>query len=58
MPRRISGLNQLGVIVKTIENISGENIEIDRNDLSGRIYVTRLIQAGKILKTGKLVVSQ
>ncbi|MBI3502793.1 MAG: T9SS type A sorting domain-containing protein [Bacteroidetes bacterium] len=47
--------NQLGQEVKTIENISGQTIQISCTDLSEGLYFVHLKQEGKILAVQKLV---
>ncbi|HET6227227.1 MAG TPA: DNRLRE domain-containing protein [Bacteroidia bacterium] len=48
--------NIQGQLVKTINNISGQEIEVLRDDLSSGIYFIRLIQNNKLILTEKVIV--
>jgi hypothetical protein len=48
--------NVCGQLVKCIDNISGNEIRIGRDNLESGIYFIRLEQAGRIITTEKLVV--
>jgi hypothetical protein len=49
--------NAYGQKAKTITQISGYKIEIDRGDLASGIYFIRLTQDNETFKTGKLIIT-
>ena len=48
--------NAFGQKVRTINNISGDQIKIERDNLSKGVYFARLTQEGKIITTNKLII--
>ncbi len=48
--------NACGKHVLSIINISGQTIELQRDNLSGGVYLVRLMQENKIIATDKLVI--
>jgi Secretion system C-terminal sorting domain len=49
--------NSFGQTVKQMQNLSGETIAISRDNLSAGLYFVRLIEKGKVIITGKLIVT-
>ena len=49
--------NSFGQIVKQIENLSGQTITLQRDDLPSGLYFLRLTQDNKVITTEKLVIS-
>ena len=49
--------NSIGQVVKTMENITGQNIIIDRDDLKSGIYYIQITENGKIISTNKIIIS-
>lgn len=49
--------NTFGQRVKQIENISGQTISLQRDNLASGIYFIRLIQDNKVLLTNKIIIS-
>jgi photosystem II stability/assembly factor-like uncharacterized protein len=52
----LSIYNALGQEVKTINNISGKEITLQRDNLPEGIYFIRLVEGDKIIANGKLIV--
>jgi hypothetical protein len=48
--------NTLGQEIKTLENISGNEIKLERDNLSSGIYFIHLVENDKIIGTGKFMV--
>jgi hypothetical protein len=48
--------NMYGQKIKTTNNISGDKIKIDRDNLPGGIYFIRLTQDNKVIATDKLII--
>jgi len=53
----LSIYNMFGQNVKTIKNISGDKIKIDRDNLSCGVYFVRLTKDNKVIATEKLVIT-
>jgi hypothetical protein len=49
--------NSLGQEIKKIKNISGNEIELTRNNLPDGIYVIHIVQDNKTVMTGKLIIA-
>jgi len=49
-------VNPLGQTVKEFENITGEQVQIERDNLPGGIYFVQLRSCQKVLSTSKLIV--
>ncbi|MGZ4033833.1 MAG: peptidoglycan DD-metalloendopeptidase family protein [Bacteroidia bacterium] len=49
--------NVFGQIIKTIKNISGQEIKLNRDNLSAGIYFISLAEQNKIISTNKLVIT-
>ena len=49
-------LNYSGQVVKTINSISGNSIEIDRKQLDNGLYFLQLLNGSKVVATQKLVI--
>lgn len=54
---RLGIYNTLGQEIKSVENISGEEYKLSRNDLQSGIYFYRLTQDDKIISMNKLVIT-
>ncbi len=54
---RLTVENCFGQTVAQIENISGENIVISRNELSSGLYIFKLTQDNKIIATNKIIIT-
>jgi hypothetical protein len=46
-----------GKQVLSIKNISGQTIELQRDNLPGGVYLVRLMQENKVIATNKLVIT-
>ena len=49
--------NSFGQVVKQINNISGQTITIDRDDLASGLYFIRLTEGDRLIATDKLVIT-
>ena len=49
--------NVCGQLVRTMQNISGDNIEIDRGNLPSGVYFIQLTQNDQNISTGKLIIT-
>ncbi len=50
--------NIYGQKIKTINNLSGNKVEIFRDNLPNGIYFIRLLQHDKVIVTGKIIISE
>ena len=49
--------NTYGQLIKQIENISGQEIQLSRNNLPSGVYFFKLIENNKIIEADKLIIS-
>jgi hypothetical protein len=48
--------NCFGQTVAQIENLSGQTVTFDRNNLPGGLYFIRLTEKGKIIAVNKIII--